>query len=151
MGKDAPELLLCGTGPLEQWCADFIRENNLNVTVKGFVPNEEVRRLIGTSRAMILPTQCYETFPVTIVEAYAAGTPVITGNMGNAGNLVVEGVTGMHYAYDQPRAMADTVSAFLTQSTGKWCENARETFERLYNPEANYAHMTEIYSRVSGK
>ena len=149
--EDAPELLLCGTGPLDRWCADFIRENDLNVTVKGFVPNEEVRRLIGTSRALILPTQCYETFPMTIVEAYAAGTPVITGNMGNAGNLVEEGVTGMHYAYGQPQALADAVTAFLAQSTAKWCENARETFERLYNPEANYAHLAEIYNVISEK
>lgn len=151
LGRDAPELLLCGTGPLDRWCADFVRENNLNVTVKGFVPNEEVRRLIGTSRALILPTQCYETFPVTIAEAYAAGTPVITGNMGNAGNLVDEGVTGIHYAYDQPRAMADAVKAFFEQSTVLWCKNAREKFDRLYDPEKNYTRMTEIYNRVSGK
>ena len=150
LGGEAPELLLCGTGPLERWCADFIRENRLNVTVKGFVPNEEVRRLIGTSRALILPTQCYETFPVTIVEAYAAGAPVITGNMGNAGNLVDEGVTGMHYAYDQPQAMAEAVKAFLG-STARWGENTRETFDRLYSPEENYEILQEIYNRVSGK
>ena len=151
LGKDAPELLLCGTGPLEQWCADFIREHGLNVTVRGFVPNEEVRRLIGTGRALILPTQCYETFPMTIVEAYAAGTPVITGNMGNAGNLVDEGMTGLHYDYNQAQAMADAVRRLLAQPAPQLYENARDKFARFYNPEANYACMEEIYHTVSRK
>lgn len=151
LGKDAPELLLCGTGPLEQWCAKFIRENDLRVTMKGFVPNEAVRRLIGTSRALILPTQCYETFPMTIVEAYAAGTPVITGNMGNAGNLVDEGTTGLHYTYDDAQAMADAVRCLFTQSVPGMYENARDKFVRLYNPEANYACLAEIYNKTSKK
>lgn len=151
LGKDAPELLLCGTGPLEQWCAKFIRENDLRVTMKGFVPNEAVCRLIGTSRALILPTQCYETFPMTIVEAYAAGTPVITGNMGNAGNLVDEGTTGLHYTYDDAQAMADAVRCLFTQSVPGMYENARDKFARLYNPEANYACLAEIYNKISKK
>ena len=151
LGREAPELLLCGTGPLDRWCADFVRENNLNVTVKGFVPNDEVRRLIATSRGLILPTQCYETFPVTIVEAYAAGTPVITGNMGNAGNLVDEGVTGKHYAYDQPQALADAVRTYLDEITPQWHQNARNKFTRLYDPVTNYTCLTEIYNMVSGK
>lgn len=151
LGKDAPELLLCGTGPLEQWCAEFIRENDLRVTMKGFVPNEAVRRLIGTSRALILPTQCYETFPMTIVEAYAAGTPVITGNMGNAGNLVDGGTTGLHYTYDDAQAMADAVRCLFAQSVPGMYENARDKFVRLYNPEANYACLAEIYNKISKK
>lgn len=149
LGQDAPELILCGTGPLEQWCASYIREHNLNVTMKGFVPNNEVRKLIGFSRALILPTQCYESFPISIVESYAAGTPVITGNMGNAGDLVEEGITGLHYPYNQAQAMADTVSAFLAQSEVQWCENSREKFARLYNPEANYEMLWDIYTQSS--
>lgn len=145
LGEDAPELLLCGTGPLDQWCADYIRENNLHVTMAGFVPNEEVRRQIGISRALILPTQCYETFPMTIAEAYAAGTPVITGNMGNAGNLVEEGKTGLHYSYNDPQAMVDAVKTFFNCSTSEWYENARETYEGFYYPEANYDMLQEIY------
>lgn len=149
LGKDAPELLLCGTGPLEQWCGDFIREHNLNVTMKGFVPNEKVRQLIGTSRALILPTQCYENFPMTIVEAYSAGTPVITGNMGNAGNLVDEGITGLHYQYDSARDMAEAVARFQRECTPQWHGSAREKYDRLYYPEANYVCLAGVYNAIS--
>lgn len=148
LGKEAPELLLCGTGPLEQWCTDYIRENDLNVTMKGFVPNEEVRRLIGISRALILPTQCYETFPMTIVEAYAAGTPVITGNMGNAGNLVEEKVTGLHYQYNSPEAMADTVRAFCVRCTPLWYRKVWGKYAQYYTPEINYEYLQKAYTAV---
>lgn len=151
LGKEAPELLLCGTGPLEHWCREYIRENNLNVTMKGFVPNTEVRRWIGTSRALILPTQCYESFPVSIVEAYAAGTPVITGNMGNAGDLVKEGQTGLHYQYDSPQAMAGAIRTFKMTCTPQWYENARGKYTELYYPQANYACLVSIYDSVLNK
>lgn len=152
LGGDAPELLLCGTGPLEQWCTEFIRKNELNVTMKGFVPNEEVRQLIGSSRALILPTQCYESFPMTIVEAYAAGTPVLTGNLGNAANLVDGGATGLHYQYNSPKAIADTVKAFCVRCAPPWYTNALEKYAKHYTPEANYKYLQNIYAAVqSGK
>lgn len=100
MGAVAPELLICGTGPLEDWCASFIRENNLTmVKMLGFVPNSEVRELLASSRAMVLPTQWYEGFPMTIVEAFSVGTPVICSDLGNAGSVVQEGVTGYKFRH----------------------------------------------------
>ena len=149
LGKEAPELLLCGTGPLEQWCAEFIRENGLNVTMKGFVPNEEARRLIGTSRALILPTQCYESFPMTIAEAYAEGTPVITGNMGNAGNLVDEGFTGLHFQYDNAEAMKQAIQHVKDEKSDGWCENTYQKYSEELSSPVNYRSLLEIYETIT--
>lgn len=59
LGENAPKLVICGTGPMEKWCKDYVEENRLNVEMKGFVTNEEARRLMGRSKALILPTQWY--------------------------------------------------------------------------------------------
>lgn len=149
LGTDAPELLLCGTGPLEQWCDDFIVENRLHMVKRlGFVPNREVRELIANSRALILPTQCYESFPMTIPEAYAVGTPVITGNMGNAGNLVEEGSTGMHFVYNSPESLAQTIGNLRNENPALWGENARRKYRQAYTPEANYEKLYAIYMDI---
>ena len=42
----------------------------------------------------VLPST-YETFPVTILEAYACSKPVIASNVGSLNDLVLEGVTGL--------------------------------------------------------
>lgn len=87
MGAHAPKLIVCGTGPMEDWCKSFIRENDVNIEMRGFVPNNEALKIIANSKALVLPTQWYEGFPMSIVEAFSVGTPVICSDLGNAGRI----------------------------------------------------------------
>ena len=51
MKDNAPELKVCGTGPLEDWCREFIDKHCLiMVSMLGNVPNTEVRRLVADSK-----------------------------------------------------------------------------------------------------
>lgn len=63
MGTEAPKLIVCGTGPMEDWCRKFSDDNKVNVEFRGFVPNAEVLKIVAKSKALILPTQRYEGFP----------------------------------------------------------------------------------------
>ena len=110
MGDSAPKLLLCGNGPMEEPCREYIVKNGLeSVEMMGVVPNEKVREMVANSKALILPTQCYEGFPMTIAEAFAVGTPVIASDLGNAGSLVEEGVTGCKFVADSPEELKQAV------------------------------------------
>lgn len=100
MGEEAPKLIVCGTGSMEDWCKSFIRENDVNIEMRGFVPNNEALKIIANSKAIVLPTQCYEGFPMSIVEAFSVGTPVICSDLGNAGSVVEEGITGYKFTAD---------------------------------------------------
>lgn len=141
MGKDAPKLLMCGTGPLEEWCRTYIDENCLNnVEMLGFLPNEQVRAIVGNSKALVLPTQVYEGFPMTIAEAYAAGTPVIGSDLGNTGSLIQNGKNGWKF---QPKSVEQLVESV---------EKIQRTFEGLdeesinrYSAEKNYEQLRNIY------
>ena len=109
----------------------------------GFVPNQEARRLIGQSKALILPTQWYEGFPMTIVEAYSVGTPVLCSDLGNAGSIVQEGVTGFKFQPDQPKsigAVTDRLEAFPRISG-----TTVEIYEKNYTEEQNYIQLHKIY------
>lgn len=144
LGEDAPRLILCGTGPLEDWCRDYIRENGIrNVQMRGFTPNAEVRRLMAQSRALILPTQCYEGFPMTILEAFSVGTPVLCSDLGNAGSIVREGVTGRKFKPDSPEDLARVV-----RTLGGMCENACAEYLRTYCAERNYEILAGIYGKT---
>lgn len=67
------------------------------IEMRGFADNEEVLRELSVSKASILPTQLYEGFPMGIVEAFSVGTPVICSDIGNAGSVVRDGVTGYKF------------------------------------------------------
>ena len=63
------ELLIVGTGPLETDVKKYIEKNNINnIKLLGFKKNDEVIELINSSKALIVPSQWYEGFPMTIVE-----------------------------------------------------------------------------------
>lgn len=144
LGEDAPQLILCGTGPLEDWCRNYIREHAIqSVRMLGFTPNAEVRRLMAQSRALILPTRWYEGFPVSIVEAFSVGTPVLCSDLGNAGSIVTEGVTGRKFQPDSPEALARAV-----RDCHGMCESAYRTYLEQYTARRNYQRLMEIYDGV---
>lgn len=141
LGEEAPELLLCGKGPLEDWCREFITENHLErVKQLGFVPNERVREIIGESKGLVLPTQVYEGFPMTIAEAYACGTPVIGSNLGNTGSLIERGKSGLKFDYQSPESLAETVKKAEKELSGL----EEETISR-YSAKNNYEQLRKIY------
>lgn len=141
LAENAPKLIVCGTGPLDDWCGKFVAENRCNIELKGFVPNEEAKRIIGKSRALILPTQWYEGFPMSIVEAYSVGTPVICSDLGNCGSVVEDGVTGWKFKQDMEliNIMNNTSELFLS---------TYDVYKAKYNEDSNYRILESIYSKV---
>lgn len=145
LGEDAPQLLLCGKGPLEEWAQYYIREQRLDsVQMLGYVPNEQVKELIGQSKALILPTQVYEGFPMAIAESYACGTPVIGSDLGNTGSLVEHGRTGLKFNYTSPESLAEAINKLLNISF----EITDEMIHR-YSKEKNYKQLRNIYETCS--
>lgn len=145
LGADAPELYMCGKGPLEAWCRSYIEEHHLDkVHLMGFVPNEQVKQLIGESKALILPTRVYEGFPMTIAESYACGTPVIGSDLGNTGSLIEEGVSGWKFAHKSPEELAACI-----RRAEKWDAEFPEEIRQKYSIEENYRRLWEIYQNIS--
>ena len=144
LGSNAPKLIMCGTGPLEEWCRQFIEENGLTkVELAGFVPNVQVRKIIGESKALVLPTQVYEGFPVTIAESYASGTPVIGSDLGNTGSLIENGKTGLKFNHTSAEDLAEKVEILAKKHYV-----LDEIYRNKYSSEMNYEIIKRIYKSI---
>lgn len=78
---EGADLVVCGTGEHE----DALRRlagDNPRVHFKGRVPQEQLERYYAHARALIVPSVCYETFGIILIEAFRAGTPVIARRLG---------------------------------------------------------------------
>lgn len=138
------KLIICGTGPEESWCKKYVEEHHLkNVELKGFVENTEVKKIIGESKALILPTRWYEGFPMTIVESYSVGTPVVASDLGNAGSLVEEGKSGLKFQTDSPESLCETLKKTKT------FKGLDENYINRYSEESNYEQLRSIYEACS--
>lgn len=147
LGANGPELLICGSGPLDEWSREFAADNKMtNVRFLGRLPNDQVRRLMATSRALILPTQWYEGFPLSIAESYSTGTPVLVSNLGNGGSLIKQGVTGLKFDPKSPQSIANAVKKMEAEKNVNWEENTRRVYDQALTPEKNYAALMEVYA-----
>lgn len=88
------KLKIAGSGPLE---ADLkALQNNLQGDIEflGYRSGPELQSLIRGAKATVLPSEWYENAPMSILESYALGTPVIGARIGGIPEMIVEGETG---------------------------------------------------------
>lgn len=114
------ELVLAGDGELRPRLERRIRHEGLEgqVTITGWVSNEEVRSLLLGSRAMVLPS-LMEALPVVIMEAMALGRPVISTQVGGIPELVRPGRDGWLVPGGHVRALADAIESVLRTPTAQ--------------------------------
>ncbi|MGH3950888.1 MAG: glycosyltransferase [Pseudonocardiaceae bacterium] len=86
------ELLIVGDGPSRE---SLERDAPDRVRFTGWASGQDLRRLMLASRALVVPTECYETFGLVAVEAMAAGMPVVCSNI--AGPSEVAGELGAEW------------------------------------------------------
>lgn len=147
MGKEAFKLKVCGIGPLDGWCHEFIENNSdCNIELLGFVPNNEVKELIANAIALILPTQWYEGFPMTVLEAYSVGTPVIGSDIGNVGSLVENDITGYKFCSESVLSLEQAVKKMTEILPNK--KNIKQIYDKKYSEEENYKILNDIYNQV---
>lgn len=146
MGEKAPKLIVCGTGPMEEWCRESIQNNKLNIEMRGFVPNKEALKIISESKALVLPTQLYEGFPMSIVEAFSVGTPVICSDLGNSGSTVEEGITGYKFDCKSIESIIKAIEKAKGNPLNR--DRIKKLYEAKYSENANYKILYNIYADI---
>ena len=68
-----------------------------NVYWGGKYDNTDVATILSEVDVLVVPSIWYENSPLTIHEAFLAGVPVITSNIGGMAELVEDGVNGLHF------------------------------------------------------
>lgn len=144
-------LRIFGDGPSRQELERTAFELNLpHVSFMGHTSRSDVQRAIQGARLLILPSECYENFPLTIVEAFSCGTPVVCSRLGAMQELVMDGVTGLHFAAGNAEDLAERLAWAWDHTTQvrEMGRAARWEFEQKYTADVNYAHLMSIYERA---
>jgi glycosyltransferase involved in cell wall biosynthesis len=140
------ELKIIGNGPLEDELKRLVSGLGANVTFLGFQTGEALHKAIRCARAVVLPSEWYENAPMSVMESYALGKPVIGANIGGIPELIREGETGitfessntesLSHALIQIKNMQDETIIEMGKTARKWIEDEYTTkkySERLLN------------------
>ena len=141
-----PPLRIVGDGPL----APLVREavsRAPGVRWLGRQTQEEVQRLLGEARCLIVPSRWYEGFPRVVVEAFARGTPVVASRLGGLAEIVEDGRTGRLFRPGDPDDLLSAVRA-IDRDGASMRPRARAEFEARYTADVSYRTLMRIYAEA---
>ena len=115
----------------------------------GNQPLPEVLRAMRHARALLMPSQSYENFPRTLVEAFACGTPVVASRLGALAELVQDEATGWHVDANDISAWAQRLTwvndAANDSTLALVGQRARAQYLAHYTPAAHHAGLMQAY------
>jgi glycosyltransferase involved in cell wall biosynthesis len=148
---DGVVLLIAGDGdqrePLEARVAELALE--ARVRFLGPLPRDRIVELFRAADSSVLSSS-WENFPHTVVEALAAGTPVIATAVGGVAEVVRDGVNGLLVAPGDPVALAAAIRRFFADAAlQEGLRGAAASSVADYAPERVFARLEETLVAVA--
>lgn len=144
------ELHIYGYGPLEQRVRDFA-ELHPNISYKGALPHDELFVELRKCSALIFPSIWYEGMPLTVIEGFSTGTPVIASNLGAMSTMIRDHYNGLHFEAGNPNDLAQKLaywSALPEAEKEQYSQRARATYEENHTQQVNLQRLTAIYEEA---
>lgn len=147
---DVP-VFFVGDGSARDELEREIRRRGLrHVRLLGFRSGDELKALIRSSIATVLPSLWYEPFGLTVIETFAEGRPVIASRIGGIAELIDDGTDGYLVPPDDAAALRERIEA-LAGDHGRAVamgRAGRAKVERDFTPELHYRRLMDVYRGV---
>ena len=140
--------LVVGGGPeLKQVQA---QAEALGGVVRVIGERSDVPALMTCADAICLSSD-FEAVPITLLEAMAAGRPIIATSVGGVGEIVAPSETGLLVPPSDPRAFAEAILELAAEPERRRAmgEKARARFEREFGVELMVERYAELLSEVA--
>jgi len=143
------KLVIVGDGPerkaLQEQCKAYS-----NIVYTGALDKQEVKKYMRKCKALICPSIWYEGAPLTIIEAFATGTPVIASRLGSMLESIDDGFNGLHFTAGDPNDLKNKINVFVkeTKESAMFYKNARATYLQKYNSDTHYRSIVNIYESL---
>jgi glycosyltransferase involved in cell wall biosynthesis len=144
-------LKIMGTGPMEQEFRNYIREKGIrNIELLGFKSGAEKWDILRNSLCVVMPSEWYENFPVTALEAYMACKPIVAARLGGLPYIVEEGKSGLLFEAGNAGELAQRIQHLVDRPAEavRMGECGRRLTETKYGPEQGYSNLMKIFSQV---
>lgn len=138
-------LYVFGAGPLEAQVKEAAFTNP-DIIYRGFQNRDTILQELRTAAALIFPSEWYEGFPMTLIESFAAGTPVLCTNIGNSADIVGKANAGYCFRLGDEADFLVKLESISDDSTLRTA--ACRAYESCYAPERNYRTLKQIYDRI---
>ncbi|MEU0407497.1 glycosyltransferase family 4 protein [Streptomyces griseorubiginosus] len=139
-------LVIVGTGPLEAEVSAWAAGRD-DVQYVGLYDTAECQKAIARSVAVVAPSTWLEAFGLVVVEAMAAGVPVVAAGHGAFVELVEDGVTGLLHEPGESASLASRIRRIAGDPAGnrEMGEAARRRYEQGFSPAVGLDRLVDEY------
>lgn len=104
------QLKVVGIGPQENELKQYVENHQMkNVTFIGYKTGKDLFDIVANAKYVCVSSECYENNPMTIVESYSLGTPVIGASIGGITEVIIDGETGFKFESGNVDSLVETL------------------------------------------
>ncbi len=150
---NGPKLKIVGTGPEEETLKAYVAEHHAEHRIEfvGYRKGDELKELIRDASFVVVPSEWYENNPMTIIEAYSAGIPVIGAQIGGIPEIIDEDRTGYLFPSGDVQELKEAIIKAESLSEEGYAEMSRaaRTFAaENFSEERSYTKIMNLYNSI---
>jgi glycosyltransferase involved in cell wall biosynthesis len=142
---------IAGTGPQAEELQALARETRADVEFLGYLTGDALHDAVRRARAVVLASESYENAPVSLLEAYALGKPVIGARIGGIPELIREGETGSSFASGDVASLATAMQTMMERTPSDVAamgRSGRQWMEKDFTADRYRDGVLDIYREL---
>lgn len=143
-------LIIVGDGPLRRWYTNFLARKQLqDVVLAGYVPEDEKARYYASCDIFCSPATGDESFGIVLLEAMAAGRPIVATNIDGFRGVVTHGREALLVDRKSKRQLAYALETLINgpQIREDLSRQGRQTVQQ-YDWERVVDQVTDVYQQA---
>lgn len=148
------KLKIAGTGPIEADLHALQVKLNGDIEFLGYRSGAELYALIREARAVVLPSEWYENAPMSVLESFALGKPVVGARIGGIPEMVIDGETGWTFESRNADDLAMLLSRLWAMPAGQIAKVGRAARNHVtcnFNRESYLRSTLALYAELGIK
>jgi glycosyltransferase involved in cell wall biosynthesis len=138
------KLEIIGEGPLKE-NMETKSKNYSNIDFVGYKQWDEIKAIVIKASFIIVPSEWYENYPVSIIESLCLGTPVLGANIGGIPEMIEEGKNGLLFESRNVEDLKDKIQKMFAMQFDY--KSIAENAQQKYSGENHYDQLMKIYGK----
>jgi glycosyltransferase involved in cell wall biosynthesis len=147
-GTDIP-LKIAGTGPMDLALrAQAKRDGGSRIVFEGHCDGAHLAALYRNAAFVVVPSEWYENAPMSVLEAFAYGKPVVASRIGGIPEMVSDGENGYLFTWGSREELRAKMEDLWSDRSGRrrMGQNARRLVETRYSQRRRIESLLNIYA-----
>lgn len=147
-------LRIVGDGPMRESYETYAAKRLLgNISFEGYKTGDALETLYKSASGVVFPSECYENAPMSVLESFAYGKPVIGANIGGVTELIEDEKDGLLFESGNAQDLANKIRFFIGLSGQRKKEmgvSARKKVEDRFSTTSHYRALMNLYESILG-